>query len=138
MDLQRNRPSVPREMIPGRISTGIPWVSTPLRSEPPAIPPLSSSTPAPGLFTSKERIMDSLGGMLKSCTGTGMFFTIYSHRTSILYPSWVDIGMIGEFSALVPTILLSDKIPSYQMITNYTFQECFYALLLLKCLFFLY
>ena len=70
--------------------------------EPPATPPLSSSTSAPGLLTSKERITINLGDDVKSLTGTGILFTIYSHITSMLYFNCADIGTIGDPSATVP------------------------------------
>lgn len=39
---------------------------------------------------------------MKSRTGTGIFFTMYSHTTSMLYFSWAEIGMMGAPSATVP------------------------------------
>ena len=44
----------------------------------------------------------SLGLDEKSLKGIGIFFTMYSHTTSILYLSWADIGIIGAPSATVP------------------------------------
>ena len=44
----------------------------------------------------------NLGSDIKSLLGTGIFLTIYSHITSILYLSWADTGIIGAPSAIVP------------------------------------
>ena len=44
----------------------------------------------------------NLGSDKKSLLGTGIFLTIYSHITSILYLSWADTGIIGAPSAIVP------------------------------------
>ena len=44
----------------------------------------------------------SLGSDVKSRTGMGMRFTIYSFTASMLYLSWAEIGTMGEFSATVP------------------------------------
>src|SRR6266550_4339492 len=74
-----------------------------MRMEPPATPPLSSSTSAPGLLTSNDRITISLGSEVKSRTGMGMRFTIYSLTASILYLSCAEMGTIGDVSATVPT-----------------------------------
>jgi hypothetical protein len=52
--------------IPGRISTSWPSRRTPVRIEPPATPPLRSSTSAPGLLTSNERMTISRGSEVKS------------------------------------------------------------------------
>ena len=41
---------------------------------------------------------------MKSLIGTGIFFSIYSHTTSILYLSWAEIGIMGAPSATVPSI----------------------------------
>jgi hypothetical protein len=73
-----------------------------LRILPPATPPLISSTSKPGLLTSKDRITIMLGGDTKFLSGMGIFFTIYSHTTSILYFSCADIGTTGAPSATVP------------------------------------
>lgn len=48
---------------------------------------------SPGLFTSNDLIIINLGSEVKSLTGTGIFFSIYSHKTSILYFSCAEIGM---------------------------------------------
>lgn len=74
------------------------------RIDPPATPPRSSSTSEPGLLTSKERMTIIWGGDMKSLTGTGMRFTIYSHTASTLYFNWAEIGTTGAFSAIVPLI----------------------------------
>ncbi len=47
----------------------------------------------------------SLGGDIKSLTGTGIFLEMYSQITSMLYFSWAEIGMMGAPSATVPTVL---------------------------------
>jgi hypothetical protein len=73
-----------------------------LRILPPATPPLISSTSKPGLLTSKDRITIILGGEMKFLSGMGIFFTIYSHTTSILYFSCAEIGTTGAPSATVP------------------------------------
>jgi hypothetical protein len=70
--------------------------------DPPATPPLSSSTSAPGLLTSKERMTMRRGEEVKSLTGTGIFVHIYSHITSILYRNCALMGTIGAPSATVP------------------------------------
>ncbi len=44
----------------------------------------------------------SLGSEVKSLTGTGIFFTMYSQTTSMLYFSCAEIGMMGAPSATVP------------------------------------
>lgn len=44
----------------------------------------------------------SLGSDVKSRKGTGIFFTIYSQTTSMLYFSCAEIGIIGAPSATVP------------------------------------
>ena len=44
----------------------------------------------------------SRGSEVKSLGGTGIFFTMYSQTTSILYFSWAEIGIIGAPSATVP------------------------------------
>ena len=81
-----------------------------MRMEPPATPPLSSSTSAPGLLTSNDRITISLGSDVKSRTGMGMRFTIYSLTASILYFSCAEMGTIGDVSATVPTrIQVADR-----------------------------
>ena len=38
--------------------------------------------------------MISLGSLVKSLTGTGIFLVIYSHTTSMLYLSWAEMGMM--------------------------------------------
>lgn len=44
----------------------------------------------------------SRGSDVKSLTGTGIFLTMYSHTTSMLYLSCADMGMMGAPSATVP------------------------------------
>lgn len=44
----------------------------------------------------------SLGSDVKSLTGTGIFLTMYSQTTSMLYFSCAEIGMMGAPSATVP------------------------------------
>ena len=44
----------------------------------------------------------NLGSEVKSLLGTGIFLTMYSHITSMLYFSWADTGIIGAPSAIVP------------------------------------
>mmetsp|Transcript_2048 Transcript_2048/g.7423 ORF Transcript_2048/g.7423 Transcript_2048/m.7423 type:complete len:231 (-) Transcript_2048:484-1176(-) len=95
-------PSLDLDTMPGRISTSSPTLSTPLKILPPATPPRRSSTSVPGLFTSKERMMMSLGEDVKSRTGTGIWLQMYSQITSMLYLSWAEMGMIGAPSATVP------------------------------------
>ena len=36
--------------------------------------------------------------------GTGIFFTMYSQTTSILYFSWAEMGITGDPSAIVPRV----------------------------------
>lgn len=81
------RPSASLVMTPGRTSISCPNRSTPVKIEPPATPPFSSSTSAPGLLTSKERMTISFGEEAKSRGGTGMFLTRYSLIASMLYLS---------------------------------------------------
>lgn len=82
-------------------------LKTPRIILPPATPPFNSSTSAPGLFTSKDRITINRGEEVKSLTGTGIFVQMYSQTTSILYFSWAEIGIIGAFSATVPIVKLN-------------------------------
>lgn len=44
----------------------------------------------------------SLGSEVKSLTGTGIFLTMYSQTTSMLYFSCAEMGMMGAPSATVP------------------------------------
>lgn len=44
----------------------------------------------------------SRGSDVKSLTGTGIFLTMYSQTTSMLYFSCADMGMMGAPSATVP------------------------------------
>lgn len=44
----------------------------------------------------------SLGSDVKSLMGTGIFLTMYSQTTSMLYFSWAEMGMMGAPSATVP------------------------------------
>lgn len=76
--------------------------NTPRKILPPATPPFKSSTSQPGLLTSNDRITIRRGGDVKSLTGTGIFLVMYSHKTSILYLSWAEIGITGAPSATVP------------------------------------
>ena len=48
-----------------------------------------------------DKKQTNLGSEVKSRSGIGIFLTIYSERTSILYFNWAEIGMIGAFSAAV-------------------------------------
>lgn len=73
-----------------------------LRILPPATPPLISSTSDPGLLTSKDLMTIIFGGEMKFLSGIGIFFTIYSHTTSMLYFSCAEIGTTGAPSATVP------------------------------------
>lgn len=50
------------------------------------------------------------GSEVKSLGGTGIFFTMYSQTTSILYFNWAEIGIIGAPSATVPTLTNFRKI----------------------------
>lgn len=77
-------------------------LSTPMRMEPPATPPLRSSTSQPGLFTSKDLMMMRRGGLVKLRVGTGIFLIKYSHTTSMFSFSWAEIGITGAPSAIVP------------------------------------
>jgi hypothetical protein len=91
--------------IPGRISTSCPTRRTPVRMDPPATPPRRSSTSEPGLFTSKERMTIRRGEDVKSRTGMGIVFTMYSFTASMLYFSWAEMGTMGECSATVPGLV---------------------------------
>jgi len=44
----------------------------------------------------------SRGSEMKSLMGTGIFFTMYSQTTSMLYFSCAEMGMMGAPSATVP------------------------------------
>lgn len=97
-----------------------------LRMLPPATPPLISSTSKPGLLTSKDRITIIFGGSIKFLSGMGIFFTIYSHTTSILYFSCAEMGTTGAPSATVPwykklqvEIQLNSIGKLHQMYTHY-------------------
>ena len=70
--------------------------------DPPAMPPLMSSTSLPGRLTSKERMTIICGGDTKSRTGTGIFLTRYSQTASTLYLSCAEMGTTGAPSAIVP------------------------------------
>eukprot|EP01085_Mycamoeba_gemmipara_P005027 Mycagemm_TRINITY_DN10110_c0_g1::TRINITY_DN10110_c0_g1_i1::g.5027::m.5027 type:complete len:474 gc:universal TRINITY_DN10110_c0_g1_i1:2343-922(-) len=95
-------PSLSFDTMPGRTSISSPTLSTPCRMEPPATPPFSSSTSAPGLFTSNERITMRRGEEVKLRFGMGIFLQMYSQITSMLYLSCALMGMMGAFSATVP------------------------------------
>jgi hypothetical protein len=43
-------------------------------------------------------------GMLTHLTGTGIFFTKYSHTASMLYLSWAEMGTTGASAAMVPAM----------------------------------
>mmetsp|Transcript_10290 Transcript_10290/g.21265 ORF Transcript_10290/g.21265 Transcript_10290/m.21265 type:complete len:262 (-) Transcript_10290:277-1062(-) len=88
--------------MPGRISISSPSLSTPLRMDPPATPPLRLATSSPGLFTSKDRMMIIMGLARKSRGGMGTCVQRYSQTTSRLYFSTALKGMMGEESAAVP------------------------------------
>mmetsp|Transcript_4721 Transcript_4721/g.14524 ORF Transcript_4721/g.14524 Transcript_4721/m.14524 type:complete len:243 (-) Transcript_4721:19-747(-) len=100
------RPSLSLLTMPGRTSIFWPIRSTPCRMEPPATPPWISSTSAPGLFTSNERMTIMLGMLVKSRTGTGIFLQMYSATTSMLYLSCALMGSTGAPSAMVPLMNL--------------------------------
>lgn len=61
----------------------------------------------------------SLGSEEKSLRGTGIFFVIYSHTTSILYFNCADIGMMGAPSAMVPEIKPKYKYRNFQILKKY-------------------
>ena len=104
MGLHLFRPCASFVTMPGRISTSMPKRRVPVRMDPPATPPLSSSTSAPGLFTSKDRMTMSLGSAVKSRTGIGIRFTMYSLTASMLYLSCAEMGTMGDDSATVPVV----------------------------------
>lgn len=63
-------------------------------------------------FKMKGRFEDlpmSRGSDVKSLMGTGIFLTMYSQTTSMLYLSCADIGMMGAPSATVPAGETSGK-----------------------------
>ncbi len=78
-----------------------PTLKTPLRILPPATPPLSSSTVAPGLLTSNDRMTISRGSVSKLWLGTGILVQMYSLTASMLYFSWAEMGMMGASLATV-------------------------------------
>ncbi|CAD6220163.1 GSCOCG00011546001-RA-CDS [Cotesia congregata] len=98
-----NFPSPSFDTNPGRTSISIPTLNkysksyfffniiflftfkTPFKILPPATPPLRSSTSQPGLLTSNDRITIKRGSEVKSRRGTGIFLTMYSQSTSMLY-----------------------------------------------------
>mmetsp|Transcript_18228 Transcript_18228/g.38053 ORF Transcript_18228/g.38053 Transcript_18228/m.38053 type:complete len:255 (+) Transcript_18228:1851-2615(+) len=88
--------------IPGRTSILSPTRRTPWTMDPPATPPLRSSTSSPGLFTSKDRITIMRGDETKSRTGTGTFLIRYSTTMSMLYLSCAEMGITGAPCATVP------------------------------------
>lgn len=104
MGLHLFLPALSFVTMPGLISTSIPSRRTPVRMDPPATPPFSSSTSAPGLLTSKERMTMRRGEEAKSRIGIGIRFTMYSLTASILYFNCADIGTMGDDSATVPVI----------------------------------
>lgn len=53
-----------------------------------------SSISAPGLLTSKERMMIICGASWKLRMGTGILVTSCSLMASMLYFSWAEMGMI--------------------------------------------
>jgi hypothetical protein len=52
--------------------------------------------------TENEKGYRYRGEDVKSRTGTGIFVTIYSKTTSMLYFNCAEIGMMGAPSAMVP------------------------------------
>lgn len=62
------------------------------------------NTSDPGLLTSKDLMMIKWGSEVKSLNGIGIFFSMYSQTTSMLYFSWAEIGMTGAPSATVPSM----------------------------------
>mmetsp|Transcript_49063 Transcript_49063/g.98716 ORF Transcript_49063/g.98716 Transcript_49063/m.98716 type:complete len:221 (-) Transcript_49063:12-674(-) len=102
MGVHTTPPLASLDTMPGRTSISSPRRSTPCRMDPPATPPLRRSTSSPGLFTSKDRITMSLGTEVKSRTGTGTLWQMYSTTTSMLYLSTAEMGMMGAWSATVP------------------------------------
>ena len=75
--------------------------------DPPATPPFNSSISAPGLLTSKERMMMRRGAAVKSLGGTGICEMRLPTTASTLTLSWAEIGIIGAFSATVPRMNLT-------------------------------
>lgn len=118
MGLHLLRPALSFVTIPGRISTSCPRRRTPVKIVPPATPPFRSSTSAPGLLTSNDRMTIRRGSEVKSRTGIGMRLTIYSFTASMLYFNCAEIGTMGDASATVP-------VTSYQsfIIRHSAFQE---------------
>lgn len=54
------------------------------------------------LLTARPVLGPTCGGEMKSRTGTGIFFTRYSHTASTLYLSCAEMGTTGAPSAMVP------------------------------------
>ena len=50
----------------------------------------------------------SRGSEVKSRTGTGIVFTMYSFTASMLYLSCAEMGTIGEDSATVPYLVVNN------------------------------
>lgn len=94
-------PLASRVIRPGLISTSCPTLNTPCRILPPATPPFSSSTVAPGLLTSNDRMTTIRGSAVKSYLG-GAIFEIASTTASMLNFSWAETGMMGARPAVVP------------------------------------
>jgi hypothetical protein len=71
-DLAKDRfTSISSRVVLGRISTSWPRWRTPVRIEPPTTLPFRSSTSAPGMLTSKDRMTTRRGSEKKSRIGMG-------------------------------------------------------------------
>jgi hypothetical protein len=64
-----------------------PTLNTPLKILPPATPPFNSSTVAPGLLTSNDRMTIKRGSASNLWFGTGILVQMYSLTASMLYLS---------------------------------------------------
>eukprot|EP00835_Amoeboradix_gromovi_P003635 NODE_248_length_12985_cov_0.286357.p10 type:complete len:112 gc:universal NODE_248_length_12985_cov_0.286357:4591-4926(+) len=102
MGVQRVFPCSSFHCLPGSTSISSPMRNTPHKMDPPAIPPTTSQTSVPGLFTSKLRITIILAGDCRSRIGRGMYFRTHSFTASTLYFNWAEIGITGDPLAHVP------------------------------------
>lgn len=78
-----------------------PTLKVPCKILPPATPPFNSSTLAPGLLTSKDRMTTIRGVAEKSYVG-GSRLARASTTASMLNFNWAETGMIGARPAVVP------------------------------------
>ena len=86
---------------PGLISISSSIFNFPDFRIPPKTPPFNFSIFVPGLLMSKLRAIKKIGYAFSSFFGISIL-QISSKSLSIFTPCWAEIGIIGEFSAIVP------------------------------------